>query len=84
MVAPPAKRRGFTGGSGRVLRHHCRGPVCSPAIDRLFRLMVDAKASDLHLSSGMPALIRKDGRIQPSGGRQAPITPAEMIALLDR
>ena len=27
--------------------------------------MVEAKASDLHLSSGMPPLIRKDGHIQP-------------------
>ena len=27
--------------------------------------MVDAKASDLHLSTGMPPLVRKDGHIQP-------------------
>src|SRR5262247_537473 len=27
--------------------------------------MCDAKASDLHLSSGMPALVRKDGTMQP-------------------
>jgi twitching motility protein PilT len=58
-------------------------PAGSPAIDRLFRLMVDSKASDLHLSSGMPALIRKDGRIQPLEEGAGPITPAEMIALLD-
>ncbi len=58
-------------------------PVGSPAIDRLFRLMVESKASDLHLSSGMPALIRKDGRIQALEEGSAPITPAEMIALLD-
>ena len=35
----------------------------APPIDRLFRLMVEAKASDLHLSSGMPPLVRKDGKI---------------------
>jgi twitching motility protein PilT len=35
------------------------------AIDALFRGMCDAKASDLHLSSGMPPLLRKDGSIQP-------------------
>jgi twitching motility protein PilT len=35
------------------------------AIDALFRGMCDAKASDLHLSSGMPALVRKDGSMQP-------------------
>ena len=57
--------------------------VGTPAIDRLFRLMVESKASDLHLSSGMPALVRKDGRIQSLEEGAAPITPAEMIALLD-
>jgi twitching motility protein PilT len=41
------------------------------AIDTLFRAMCDAKASDLHLSSGMPPIVRKDGTMQPldaSGG----------------
>ncbi len=55
----------------------------SPAIDRLFRMMVEAKASDLHLSSGMPPLVRKDGRIQALEEGASPVTPAEMIALLD-
>jgi twitching motility protein PilT len=55
----------------------------APAIDRLFRLMIDAKASDLHLSSNMPPLIRKDGRIQPLEADAKPVTPGEMIALLD-
>ena len=58
-------------------------PVGSPPIDRLFRLMVESKASDLHLSSGMPALVRKDGRIEVLEAGTPPITPAEMIALLD-
>jgi twitching motility protein PilT len=35
------------------------------AIDSLFRAMCDAKASDLHLSSGMPPFARKDGTMQP-------------------
>jgi twitching motility protein PilT len=35
------------------------------AIDSLFRAMCDAKASDLHLSSGMPPFVRKDGSMQP-------------------
>ena len=55
----------------------------APPIDRLFRLMVEAKASDLHLSSAMPPLIRKDGKIQPLETDAPPITPAEMVALLD-
>jgi twitching motility protein PilT len=55
----------------------------APPIDRLFHLMVESKASDLHLSSGMPALVRKDGRIQPLEADARPISPAEMIELLD-
>jgi len=57
--------------------------VGAPPIDRLFRLMIDAKASDLHLSSNMPPLIRKDGSIQPLEADARPVSPAEMIALLD-
>ena len=34
------------------------------AIDRLFKLMCEQKASDLHLCVGMPPLVRKDGSIQ--------------------
>jgi hypothetical protein len=33
-------------------------------IDRLFTLMCESGASDLHLSAGMPPLVRKDGAIQ--------------------
>jgi twitching motility protein PilT len=55
----------------------------APAIDRLFRLMIDAKASDLHLSSNMPPLVRKDGKIQPLEADARPVAPEEMIALLD-
>ena len=39
--------------------------AAGPPIDRLFRAMAGAGASDLHLTVGMPPLIRKDGRIQP-------------------
>jgi twitching motility protein PilT len=60
-----------------------RASVGAPAIDRLFRLMVEAKSSDLHLSSGMPPLIRKDGKIQPLETDAKAITPSEMIALID-
>ena len=55
----------------------------APQIDRLFRLMVESKASDLHLSSGMPPLIRRDGKIEPLEPEAQPITPAEMVSLLD-
>jgi twitching motility protein PilT len=53
------------------------------AIDRLFRLMVDAKASDLHLSTGMPPLVRKDGHMQPLDPAAAALTGADVEALLD-
>jgi twitching motility protein PilT len=39
--------------------------TAAPTIDRLFRAMCAAGASDLHLSVGSPPLIRKDGHIQP-------------------
>jgi twitching motility protein PilT len=55
----------------------------APPIDRLFHMMVEAKASDLHLSSEMPPLIRKDGKIQPLEADAKLISPKDMIALLD-
>jgi twitching motility protein PilT len=54
----------------------------TPAIDRLFRLMCEAKASDLHLCVGTPPLIRKDGEIQVL--EEAPaFTPESMTAMLE-
>jgi twitching motility protein PilT len=53
------------------------------AIDSLFRAMCTAGASDLHLSCGMPPLIRKDGSMQPLDPAAAPLTPEAMVALLD-
>ena len=52
------------------------------AIDALFRLMVDSKSSDLHLSSMMPPLIRKDGHMQPLDASLGPMSPDDVMALL--
>jgi len=52
------------------------------AIDALFRRMVESKASDLHLSSTMPPLIRKDGHMQPLDPAMGPLSPADVSALL--
>jgi len=52
------------------------------AIDALFRLMVEAKASDLHLSSHMPPLIRKDGHMQPLDAAMGALLPEDVSALL--
>ena len=45
--------------------------------------MVDTKASDLHLSTGMPPLVRKDGHIQPLEEGAAAMTHDDVVALLD-
>jgi len=53
------------------------------AIDRLFRLMCERGASDLHLCVGMPPLVRKDGEIHPLEPDAAVLTPESIVALLD-
>jgi twitching motility protein PilT len=58
-------------------------PTTSAAIDRLFRLMCEAKASDLHLCVGMPPLVRKDGEIQPLEASAPAFTVESMTALLE-
>ena len=55
----------------------------SAAIDRLFHLMCESKASDLHLSVGMPPLVRKDGEIQPLELGAEPLTPESAVALIE-
>jgi len=56
--------------------------VAGPAIDRLFRAMAAVGASDLHLSVGMPPLVRKDGRMQPLEEAASALDPASMQELL--
>jgi twitching motility protein PilT len=53
------------------------------AIDRLFRLMCERGASDLHLCVGMPPLVRKDGEIQPLEPESSPLTDEAVVALLE-
>jgi twitching motility protein PilT len=57
--------------------------VGTAAIDRLFRLMCDVRASDLHLSVGMPPLVRKDGEIKLLEENQPALDRAAMWALLE-
>ena len=56
--------------------------AAGPSIDRLFRSMAGQNASDLHLTIGMPPLIRKDGRIQPLESGAAPLDATSMEDLL--
>jgi len=53
------------------------------AIDRLFHAMCKLGASDLHLCVGSPALIRKDGRIQPLDPAMPALTDDYLHRLID-
>ena len=55
----------------------------APEIDRLFHAMCAMKASDLHISSGMPPLVRKDGEIRPLEEAAAALSAHEIERLLD-
>ena len=50
-------------------------------VDGLFRMMVQNGASDLHLSVGIPPMIRKDGKMQPLDPA-APVLTADLIVRL--
>jgi twitching motility protein PilT len=52
-------------------------------IDGLFRMMVEHGASDLHLSVGIPPMVRKDGRMQPLDPAAPVLTAELLVALLD-
>jgi twitching motility protein PilT len=52
-------------------------------IDSLFMAMCTANASDLHLSCGMPPLVRKDGSMTPLDPNAAPVSPDAMKTLLE-
>ena len=53
------------------------------AIDRLFKLMCEEGASDLHLSVGMPPLVRKDGSIQILDLAAPPLDSTTMTSLVE-
>jgi twitching motility protein PilT len=60
-----------------------RARVGAAAIDRLFHKMCEAKASDLHLSVGMPPLVRKDGEIHVLEEGAPSFDPESMWQMLD-
>ena len=53
------------------------------AIDTLFRSMCEVRASDLHLSSGMRPLVRKDGTMQPLEAAPDVLDTEAIAKLLD-
>ncbi len=46
----------------------------------LFKAMVQARASDIHLQAGAPPTIRVDGKLKPFGNR--PLSPKDLEAIL--
>ena len=52
------------------------------AIDALFVAMCAAGASDLHVSVGLPPMVRKDGQMIPLDAGVGPLTPADVARLL--
>jgi twitching motility protein PilT len=54
----------------------------SNPIDALFHAMVNAGASDLHLTVGSPPIIRKDGHMVPLDANATALTPPDLVALL--
>ena len=51
-------------------------------MDKLFRLMAEAGASDLHLTTSMPPMMRKDGKILPLESLETKLTAEAMKELL--
>jgi twitching motility protein PilT len=54
-----------------------------PYIDKLFHEMCSMKASDLHISAGMPPLVRKDGEIRRLDEEAAVLSPEDVADLLE-
>jgi twitching motility protein PilT len=54
-----------------------------PTLDRLFRLLVETGASDLHLAATMPPMMRKDGEMMPLEPDAEPLSASDVIRLLN-
>lgn len=88
----PTPNPPFTSASTAVSSAPAPAPVVAPAsttsiaalpagIDELFHQMLDQRASDLHLKSGRPPMVRVDGEMSPLPGR-APIPADRLLKLL--
>jgi len=58
------------------------GSSSPESIDELFHQMLDMRASDLHLKSGLIPMLRIDGGITPMTGRQ-PLSSEQIMRLVD-
>ena len=70
-------------GLSRIAPSESAQPQPASAIDKLFHAMCQLGASDLHLCVGSPALVRKDGRIQPIDPAMPAMTDEYLQRLLD-
>ena len=59
MQRPRPRQRTAVAAGARATASSAHRPI-----DRLFHMMFESKASDLHLSVGMTPLVRKDGEIK--------------------
>jgi len=53
-----------------------------PALDRYFQTICEKKASDLHVTSGMPPLMRLHGKMQPVEANHPPLSAEELERML--
>ncbi|HEY8256752.1 MAG TPA: type IV pilus twitching motility protein PilT [Gemmatimonadales bacterium] len=70
-------RTAAAGGGGRSVSEVA---AARAEIEELLRLLVEAKASDLHLRSGVPPLLRRDGELSPEN--LPPLTSDRLEAML--
>lgn len=54
----------------------------APEIERFFAIQLAMKASDMHLSSGVVPMVRKDGEMTPMEGMTAPLSSADLQRIL--
>ena len=51
-------------------------------IEKLLELAVQTRASDLHLTVGVPPVLRVDGRLRPVKSSSGPLRPDDTTALM--
>ena len=76
--APPAAAAASPQGSAPA---PAASPTATAEIDALFRAMVEWKASDLHVTTGSPPMLRHDGEMKALPGR-APLSAADTERIL--
>jgi twitching motility protein PilT len=95
VAAPPAQEVPTTAHAAATPTAITSAPISSaqstaptssagaPAIDRLFHAMCAVNASDLHISTGMPPLVRKDGEIRPLDDTAGCLNRDDVVQLLE-